>query len=723
MPATQRLLIDVADMDLDERIARFGRPLMKPSPGLDPEVLHREVLEEPTELELAGADRLDPIDLEIFLHKLDSMIDDGRDVCKYLSMAEMLQAGDLGVGIFTAQGDLAGMSTGVILHALLHYGPVKYVLKHYVDDPTVGLEDGDIFFFNDPDAGGVHTYDHFLMMPVFHEGELLAWVACGGHQGETGSRSPGGWSPEIGSRYEEGLHITPLRIGRNFEFQTDHLEFLLNSVRTPRQNSLDIKARLAVCVRLRHQLLREVERRGAEFVAAGLRQSIKVSAELARQRIRSFHDGIYRSVVFLDTIGIDDGLIRMPIELHKQGDELVIDLAGASPEPRIGPFHLRWHLARAASAAALFPTVFRGLRWSIGLFDPVKLTAPPSILNAPSRDSGTGSGSHAGRVVVQGLLLAAMRMLHDSPHRDGVVAPFAENLLLMGFGGVGQYGNQIAGGPANGNATGQGARHDLDGEHSAGFFWAMVVDCPGPEEQERKFPWTYLFRNRFDCDVAGMGRYRGGVGLTDCFVIHGTEELRFNSVGTGSRFTKNYGLFGGYSGAAQPRIVIRDTDVKEKMAAGADNLPMSVRELANDRTIAGAYTFGHPNTEGERCHDGDVFVLARGSGGGYGDALERDPESVVADVRSGVTSQDTAARVYGVVFSEDRDQLDLEATTSRRGEIRAERLRRGRPFGEFVADWSTRRPPDEALRYYGDFPIPKQVVDDREFADPRGGAK
>ena len=114
--------------------------------------------------------------------------------------------------------------------------------------------------------------------------------------------------------------------------------------------------------------------------------------------------------------------------------------------------------------------------------------------------------------MVQGLLLAAMRMLHDSPHRTGVVAPFAENLLLIQFGGTGQYGNQIAGGPANGNATGQGARFDLDGEHSAGFFWAMVVDCPGPEEQERKFPWVYLFRNRFDRDVCGVGRYRGGVG-------------------------------------------------------------------------------------------------------------------------------------------------------------------------------------------------------------------
>jgi acetophenone carboxylase len=715
--AKQGLLLDVADMALAERVGRFARPLMKASPGLDPEVLHREVLEAPTALELAGEDRLDQVDLEIFLHKLDSIIDDGRDVCKYLSMAEMLQAGDLGVGIFTAKGDLAGMSTGVILHALLHYGPVKYVLKHYVNDPTVGLEDGDIFFFNDPDAGGVHTYDHFLMMPVFHDGELIAWVACGGHQGETGSRSPGGWSPEIGSRYEEGLHVTPLRIGRKFEFHRDHLDFLLNSVRTPRQNSLDVKARLAVCVRLRQQLLREVERRGPEFVAAGLRESIKISSGLARQRIRSLNDGTYRSVVFLDTIGIDDGLIRMPIELHKRGDELVIDLAGASPEPQIGPFHLRWHLARAASAAALFPTVFRGLRWSIGLFDPIKLTAPPSIVNAPSRDSGTGSGSHAGRVVVQGLLLAAMRMLHDSPYREGVVAPFAENLLLMGFGGKSQHGNQIAGGPANGNATGQGARFDLDGEHSAGFFWAMVVDCPGPEEQERKFPWLYLFRNRFDRDVAGLGRYRGGCGLTDCFVIHGTEGLTYNSVGTGSRFTKNYGLFGGYSGAAQPRIAILNSDVKERMAAGASNLPMSVRELANDHVIDGEYVFGHPNCEGERCQDGDVFVLARGSGGGYGDVLEREPEAVLADVLDGVTSEETGARIYGVILSSDAQRVDGPATDTRRAEIRDERRERGLPFAEFTASWAARRPPEEALKYYGDYPIPTQIIDDREFPD------
>src|SRR5207249_6113186 len=64
----------------EEKLARYGGPLQAPSPGFDPETLSRPVLEAPTAVELAGAGRIDPIDLEIFEHKLDAIIDEGRDV-------------------------------------------------------------------------------------------------------------------------------------------------------------------------------------------------------------------------------------------------------------------------------------------------------------------------------------------------------------------------------------------------------------------------------------------------------------------------------------------------------------------------------------------------------------------------------------------------------------------------------------------------------------------
>jgi hypothetical protein len=142
---------------------------------------------------------------------------------------------------------------------------------------------------------------------------------------------------------------------------------------------------------------------------------------------------------------------------------------------------------------------------------------------------------------------------------------------------------------------------------------------------------------------------------------------------------------------------------------------MSVRELADRRRISGEYAFGHTNSEGETVSDGDVVVLARGCGGGYGDVLERDPEAVLGDITDGITSPELAARLYGVVLAASGSRVDSEATEARRAEIRAERKRQGRPYSEFVAEWSQRRPPPDALRRYGEFPVPLQMIADREF--------
>ena len=53
-----------------------------------------------------------------------------------------------------------------------------------------------------------------------------------------------------------------------------------------------------------------------------------------------------------------------------------------------------------------------------------------------------------------------------------------------------------------------------------------------------------------------------------------------------------------------------------------------------------------------------------GGGGGFGNPLERDPQKVLADVRSGYVSLEAARCDYGVVIKQDgrRFELDMEAT-------------------------------------------------------------
>ena len=66
---------------------------------------------------------------------------------------------------------------------------------------------------------------------------------------------------------------------------------------------------------------------------------------------------------------------------------------------------------------------------------------------------------------------------------------------------------------------------------------------------------------------------------------------------------------------------------------------------------------------------GDVFRLTGAGGGGYGDAMRRDPARVADDLREGKISAEGASRDYGVVFAADGVSIDLAATERRRSEL------------------------------------------------------
>src|SRR5204863_5469956 len=69
---------------------------------------------------------------------------------------------------------------------------------------------------------------------------------------------------------------------------------------------------------------------------------------------------------------------------------------------------------------------------------------------------------------------------------------------------------------------------------------------------------------------------------------------------------------------------------------------------------------------------GDAFRLDTPGGGGYGDALARDPGRVLADLRDGIVSPAAAERDYGVVLrgSAGSWTLDAPATERRRAAMR-----------------------------------------------------
>jgi acetophenone carboxylase len=672
--------------------------------GRDPDLLVRGI-EPASALEQDGMAALSVVDLEVFQHKMTAVVEEAREVYMALSISEGIITGDMNASIFTPEGDPAVVATGIYFHTLLNYAPVKYILKYYRDDPTVGLREGDVYFFNDPTAGGVHTFDMFVSAPIFFEGELIGWAEVGGHQGETGSISPGGFSPKATTRWEEGFHMHAVRIGENWTLRRDLLDYLLNSVRNPFVFASDLKARVATCKRIRDRVVREAERRGAAQVAGGLRKILSVSADLARQRIRQVNDGIYRAVLFNDGVGTDEGLVRLPTTVIKQGDELIVINQGVSPENGKGPQHCTWHLMKASMGVYLFTYFFRGLAPNIGLFDPITvLVEGPSVANCTD-EVAHGEGTTISAMNVQNLHVIGSKMLFDSPHRLGVSAPFSRNVLIYVHSGVNSYGYRTANFTGGQNAGGQGARFDLDGEHASGFFWASVTDAGEAEETDTRLPLVTLAR-RIDRNYHGFGKYRGGTPYVE-ITMAPPAGCAMTSRGATDRVSHNPGVFGGYAGPPNPRFVIRDTNVLELMSRSDASLSLSQFDLAESQAVSGTYEFGSSSQATQQFQSGDLFLSGVGGGGGYGDVLEREPEAVMEDLRTNVISHSVARDVYRVVYDEASLLVDEAATQQERDRARAERKQRGKPFAAFMAEWQQLRPAADKLKYYGDWPEPR----------------
>jgi len=84
------------------------------------------------------------------------------------------------------------------------------------------------------------------------------------------------------------------------------------------------------------------------------------------------------------------------------------------------------------------------------------------------------------------------------------------------------------------------------------------------------------------------------------------------------------------------------------------------------------------NATGISVSEGDWFQMRLANGGGFGDPLDRPAELVAADVDEGRYRCDDAARVYGVVLTDD-GAVDDAATARARAALRGERLAAARP--------------------------------------------
>jgi acetophenone carboxylase len=669
---------------------------------IDEEVLNRVHPEEPTELEREWMDRIGVDEFSVYLMKLELICEEAKQNMIMTGLSPAIQGMDCGVGVYTAAGDLVAASVGTYLHICSGQVPIKYILKYYKDDPSVGIHEGDVFFCNDVLYGGFHNQDMLNIVPVFWKGELIAWAVAAAHEPETGATEPAGYVPYARSRYEEGVKAPPVRVGSNFKIEADFFDFFCNMLRdkiTPH----DLKAKASCCFKMAERLQEIVEQKGLGFFVGLMRKSLAVVYDAGKQRIASLNDGTYRHVIFFDLQGKEEALGCVHIALIKKGDQLTVDLSGSSP-PTMSFLNSKPHVVRGLLAGVLMQYLFADFPVSTGLLAPFSFNVPPgTIVNAPDDRAMSGS-MRITAPVVNGIMVCFAKLLFDSDLRERVTSPPSmSGVGIAAGGGIDQYGGIVIGviGTIIINACGGPATPLRDGMDAGQFWFSGFADCLDVEHGEVQTPVLHLFRNIM-MDQGGPGKFRGGATICQGYTFHnakGPLRLIFNTAT--SRMPHTPGLFGGYAGGINPFLEIRNTDWQPLFENASEEIPSSYHELAGSKRITYKAT---QFVSEDFFMNGDGVANGSGSSGGYGDVLERDPALVMDDVRKRITSPWAARNVYHVAFNDETLEVDYPQTEKIRKQERKRRKKQGKPYHEFMKDWLERKPEDVIIRSYGPWP-------------------
>ena len=115
---------------------------------------------------------------------------------------------DFTTGLTTPDGQTFATPTdlGATWFVGLNYGNVIAAIEDY--------QEGDICLTNDPYSGFVCTHppDLHLWMPIFHEGELVAFSANTAHHVDIGAGVPGGVIVDVPDVYAEGMLFTGIKL-------------------------------------------------------------------------------------------------------------------------------------------------------------------------------------------------------------------------------------------------------------------------------------------------------------------------------------------------------------------------------------------------------------------------------------------------------------------------------------------------------------------------------
>jgi len=680
--------------------------------GPDPEIMGDHGLcprSEDEERILSG--EFDPHTANLCRGRILAALDESHTMVEQMGVAPGAKWGDIVTTIFTASGDMASTGThGLVAFASVVGYPIRFINKYWVDDPSVGVHDGDAFIHNDSRYGNIHNTDQSMMMPVFWEGKLVCWVSSTIHEGENGAIEPGGMPSIAESKFDEGLKMCPFKVVSNDELRRDLVTFLQNSVRDPKLQLADMKVKLHVAIRMRQRILAIIEEFGVDVLIGTMRKSLEDTKQMVSDRIKEIPNGTYRINTFLDSTLRENLLSKVPMRVTIKDGHMSWDFKGAAPQYTNRSINAVGASFKTCLATGLTLYVWPDLPKNQAAFAPIEVNFDDNSLVNSSVEAPNAMSLLS---IFRAFSLPAVTLAKAQfcmPKRFTAISAASYNQpATFVYGGLTQHSEITGNFCADINGNGTGGREDKDGEHALSPVFGYMADTGEMELAEEELPFVRLVSQKLAKDRVGFGKFRSGQGYEQVATVRQSSEFGFMSGQCGAKFSTSPGLFGGYSCPSYPLAKIKNINVLETLTNNPEQFDFDMVELMNSRKIPG----GDYSTQGamnfEFCAEGELYMICQGAGGGYGDVLDRAPEMVIKDVEEGLLSPELAVKMYKVAFNQDNLVLDLEETKNLRNKERQARIDRGIPYDEFVKSWVKDTPP-EGLPYMGSWGDDDSVI-------------
>ena len=534
--------------------------------------------------------RPDPITLEIIQSSLQAISDEMFAAMRKTAMSPIIyEVLDMGTGITDTAGQLASSGAGIPGFVGILDKAVRQILVH---NDAARMEPGDIFITNDPYYGGVtHLNDVVLAMPVFAEGELIAWTANIAHWPDLGGMVPGGISNDATQIFQEGVRIPAIKLFSKGEAIQSVMRILEVNSRLPDTMRGDLWAGIAA-VRIGVKRLQDLAAKySVDTFKTAMTTFMDYGEQVSLRALKSLPKGRF------ELAEEQDSGVTYHVSIEITDDEFIVDLRN-NPDQDVKSYNTCFD-GSMVSAQLVFKNLTdpQGAA-NGGSFRPLKLlTRPGSVFDA--QEPGAFAVNYEVKIRLYDLMWRCL-----APHVNGALPA----------GGFTSICGTFIGGPhpdtgkwftiVEPQIGGWGASEDADGNTALfGPTHGETYNCPA-EVAETRYG-LYVDQLALSEEGGGEGKFRGGRGIILDY------RVRNNGCFLTAAYTRNkhkpWPLADGHEGSKNCVQVIRKNGETEEYAV--------VTALNVDKD--------------------DVIRIKTANGAGYGPPQSRSREARASDLKNG----------------------------------------------------------------------------------------